>query len=89
VASALSNRYDTGLPTISLRPRTTALLPLISTFDSSKRTMTPLGVQGTKYGVPPRLESSPTLTGWKPSTSLNGDTAEVIAGSEICFGSGS
>ena len=88
VASAFSRRYETGLPTISLRPRTTALFPRTSTLDSSRSSMTPFGVQGIKYGFPLRFASSPTLIVWKPSTSLKGDTAEVMAGSKMFFGKG-
>src|SRR5262249_4984575 len=66
----------TGLPTILLRPTTTAFFPLGSQPTDSKSFMIPIGVQGLKPS-PPR-SNIPWLTGWKPSTSLSGDTASRI-----------
>ncbi|MNC63719.1 hypothetical protein D3C75_1138650 [compost metagenome] len=59
-----------GLPTMLLRPTTTACLPAISTFIRFSTSMTPAGVQGRKPGLP--IIRLPTLIGWKQSTSLSG-----------------
>jgi hypothetical protein len=50
VASLLRSSEATGLPTMSLRPRTTACNPERLTPVVSKRRMHPAGVQGAKSG---------------------------------------
>ena len=49
--------------------------------------MTPAGVQGRNTGAP--MDSRPTFTGWKQSTSLSGAMAFRTASSSRCFGRGS
>src|SRR6266436_2689958 len=68
VALACIRRRAMGLPTMSLRPRTTALAPSISISLRRRISMQPAGVQATRPGRP--LTRRPRLTGWKPSTSL-------------------
>ena len=87
VAFLSSSSLATGRPTIWLLPSTTALFPLISTPASSSILMMPFGVQATVQG---RFIHRPaTLSGWKPSTSLERSIAEMTLSSLICFGSGS
>lgn len=50
---------------MSLRPRTTACLPAISTPVFSSKIMTPAGVQGEYSGVEAREDNSPMLYAWK------------------------
>jgi len=61
VASFLRRRAQTGDPTISLRPRTTAFFPAISIPVEARRSMTPAGVQGEKRGSEAREERRPML----------------------------
>ena len=76
-----------GLPTISLRPITTASFPFSSTPCSASITMTPEGVAGTRNGSP--RKSRPAFEGWNPSTSFAGSTERSTVGSSMCPGSGS
>ena len=88
VAFACRSSSATGLPTMSLRPITTAFAPCeldVGTRRGARRT--PSGVPGTCAGVPAR--SRPALKGWKPSTSLTGSTARMTRPSSIWPGSGS
>ena len=62
-----------GLPTISLRPMTTACCPAIAMPERSSISITPDGVHGFRCARP--CTSLPTFTGWKPSTSLSGSMA--------------
>ena len=87
VACSARSSIAIGLPTISLRPITTASLPFSSTPCSASITITPDGVAGTRKGSP--RKRSPALDGWKPSTSLSGSTARSTFGSSMCSGSGS
>jgi len=50
-----------GVPTMLLRPITTALLPAISTPLRSRSSMHPLGVQGHEEGLPPRHPQLPNV----------------------------
>ena len=65
VASRLRSMAATGLPTMSLRPRTTALAPAMGTPVESRRRMTPAGVHGVKRGVEALEERWPMLYAWK------------------------
>ena len=84
VACRCRRSSATGLPTMSLRPITTAFAPSSSTPYSSSSASTPSGVPGTCAGVPAR--SRPALTGWKPSTSLTGSTARITRPSSMLAG---
>ena len=65
VASLFLSMAATGLPTMSLLPRTTARKPSTETpVDSSKR-MTPVGVHGANKGTEAREERCPMLYAWK------------------------
>ena len=77
----------TGLPTMLLRPITTACLPLMSIPANSISLMMPWGVHGRKQRSP--MSILPTLTGVKPSTSFSGAIASMTALSRMCFGTGS
>jgi len=57
-----SNRAA-GIPTILLRPITTALFPLIETLYLCSSSMHPFGVQGTNRGSLPRMASRPIFNG--------------------------
>lgn len=61
VASFLRRRAQTGEPTMSDRPNTTACLPATSMPVLARRSITPAGVQGEKRGVEARDESRPIL----------------------------
>ncbi len=76
-----------GLPTIRLRPTTTASAPSSSTPARSSSHMIPAGVHGTEPGSP-RIRR-PRLIGEKPSTSLSGWMRFAIATSESWSGTGS
>jgi methylenetetrahydrofolate dehydrogenase (NADP+)/methenyltetrahydrofolate cyclohydrolase len=52
VAFACRSSIDAGLPTMSLRPTTTAFAPSSGTSYSSRRAITPTGVAGTWAGRP-------------------------------------
>src|SRR5215213_3454894 len=80
-------RAAIGLPTIVLRPMTTHSAPAVATPYSPRSNCTPAAVHGTKPSVCP-ISSLPTLTGWKPSTSLSGRMWLMTVSGSICFGSG-
>lgn len=61
VESRSLNMNATGLPTMSLRPRTVALEPEIGTPVDSKRRMTAEGVQGANRGSDAREAKWPML----------------------------
>ena len=86
VACSCSSSSAAGLPTMSLRPTTTARLPATGMryrFSSSRM---PAGVHGRGPGsAATRL---PTLHGWKPSTSFDGATASSTRFESTCGGSG-
>ena len=77
----------TGLPTMLLRPITTACLPRMSIPENSISLIMPCGVQGRKHSSP--IIILPTLMGVKPSTSFSGAIASMTALSRMCFGTGS
>lgn len=79
------NNRAAGIPTILLRPITTALFPLISTPDLCSNSMHPLGVHGTNKGSLPFIARRPMLSGWKPSTSFSMLTAFRMFCSLICW----
>ena len=81
------SRRAMGLPTIMLRPMTTAWAPAVSMPASMRRRWQPRGVQGTKP-VGSSSASLATLTGWKPSTSLAGSMVRTISASSMCLGGG-
>ena len=60
-------------PTIELRPTTVTRRPASGTSPSRSRFRMPSGVQATKPGSPSARR--PTVSGWKPSTSLLAGTA--------------
>mmetsp|Transcript_786 Transcript_786/g.2014 ORF Transcript_786/g.2014 Transcript_786/m.2014 type:complete len:213 (+) Transcript_786:1625-2263(+) len=78
-----------GVPTMLLRPTTTARLPEIATPVRSSSSMHPFGVQHTKLGVRPRIASFPMFSGWNPSTSFSMLIAVRIFSSLMCLGKGS
>lgn len=59
VALAFNKRREIGIPTMLLRPKTTAFLPATSTPERFSNSMHPLGVQGTKSGSWPFKASLP------------------------------
>ncbi len=69
------------------RPITTASRPASDECTVLASRTHPIGVHGTRAGKP--LARRPTLSGWKPSTSLAGSMAAIILCASICFGSGS
>src|SRR6267378_216925 len=79
VALAWSRSRAMGLPTMSLRPRTTALAPSIGILLRRSNSMQPAGVQATRPGR--LLTSLPTLTGWKPK--LDEDAVHAAVGVEV------
>ncbi len=87
VQCACSSSCAIGLPTMLERPTTTASRPARLPSVSRSSIRQPSGVQGTKPSVP--IESLPTLAMWKPSTSLSGSIASMIAASTMPAGSGS
>ena len=86
VAFACISSSAMGLPTISLRPMTTALAPSMAMPLRRRISITPDGVQATSAGRPDTR--CPTLIGWKPSTSFCGFTASRILLASTCFGRG-
>ena len=64
VASLFLSRAQTGEPTMSDLPSTTAFLPAMAMPVESIRSITPAGVQGVKRGVVSRDERCPMLVGW-------------------------
>lgn len=65
VASRFLSMAATGLPTISLRPRTTTRFPAIETPVLSMSVITPEGVQGENKGLEALDERCPMLYAWK------------------------
>src|SRR5579872_133397 len=86
VALALINSMAAGLPTISLRPTTTASCPEIGIWLRFRISITPAGVHGTRPGR--WVERKPTFMGWNPSTSFPGSTARSTFFESTCGGSG-
>ena len=84
VAFAWSSSSATGLPTMSLRPTTTARAPSSGTSYSSSSAMTPSGVA--RHERRAAEESWPAFSGWKPSTSLTGSIARMTRASSMCSG---
>ena len=78
---------DWGIPTILLRPITTALFPRISKSVLSSIRITPAGVQGSNPLTSP-WTSLPRFCAWNPSTSLFGSIRSVIETSSIPEGRG-
>ena len=76
-----SNSTAMGLPTMLLRPMTTALRPDNVMSWRLSNSMMPAGVQETNPGRP--LSRRPTLSGWNPSTSLRGSMASMMCRSLI------
>ena len=86
VAFACSSSNAIGLPTVLLRPMTTACLPRSSMPVLSMSLMQPYGVQGRKPARP--LASSPALRTEKPSTSLLVAMVSMTRCALMCLGSG-
>lgn len=61
--STTCNSKEVGIPTILLRPITTAFFPMISTPYRSNNSMQPFGVQGTKSGSLPLIARLPMFKG--------------------------
>ena len=87
VAFSRNSKSAMGLPTMLLRPSTTARRPATGTLAARSMARQPAGVQGTKHGWPSSMR--PAFTGVKPSTSLCGAMAAITAASLMCAGSGS
>ena len=86
VAFSSSSSFDTGSPTMLLRPITTARLPAISTPAAFSILMMPFGVQGSVQGC--FCHRAATLSGWKPSTSFALSIAAITFCSSMCLGRG-
>ena len=82
VACRCSRSIDTGFPTISLRPMTTACLPAISMLLRRSSSMMPAGVHAIRSAR--FCTSRPTFTGVTPSTSFDGS----IASNTFCMADG-
>ena len=87
VAFASSSSFETGSPTMLLRPITTARLPAISTPAVRSILRMPFGVQGSVQGC--FCHSAATFRGWKPSTSFDLSMAAITLSSSMCLGRGS
>ena len=88
VAFSCNNIRAMGLPTMSLRPTTTARWPAIGICRSaSESRWCPAGVQLFGPGRP--VARFPTLQGWKPSTSFSGATESKTFCESMWPGSGS
>ena len=87
VQFACSSSIAIGLPTMLLRPTTTASLPSRSIPVRRIISIAPLGVHATTPGCP--LIIRPALSRWKPSTSFSGAITASAAASSRCFGRGS
>ena len=87
VAFASSSSFETGSPTMLLRPITTARFPAISTPAAVSIRMIPFGVQGSVQGC--FCHSAATFSGWNPSTSFALSIVSITLLSSICFGRGS
>ena len=79
VASRCSSSIAIGLPTMSLRPMTTACRPEIGIVSRSSSSMMPAGVHATSFGR--FCTSSPTLSAPKPSTSFS---AAIVSNTRCC-----
>ena len=77
VALACWSSSEIGLPTIMLRPRTTALAPSIGISCRRRISMMPRGVQEKRPGSP--RTRRPAFMGPTPSTSLVGSIASATA----------
>ena len=78
MAFASSSSWAIGLPNRLERPTTTASAPSSGTSASDSSSITPNGVHGRRPGRP--IDSSPTLTGVRPSTSFSGLISAVSSG---------
>ena len=87
VACSRRSSAAIGLPTIWLRPTTTARRPASGMPLRRSSSRIPAGVAGTGPGS--SSHRRPTLTGWKPSTSLAGSTSSSRRRSGRPAGSGS
>ncbi len=86
VQCSRNNSTAIGLPTMLLRPSTTARRPTSGISLRLSNSMMPAGVQGTNPGKP--VNNRPAFSGWNPSTSLRGSTASITRCSLIPSGSG-
>ena len=89
VACRCSSSSAIGLPTMSLRPMTTARAPAIAMPDRSSSSITPDGVHGDERRAV--LHQPADVDGMKPSTSLSGSMASNTrrsASAPIAAGSG-
>jgi hypothetical protein len=86
VACACSSSNAIGLPTMSLRPTTTARLPANGIRYCRNSSMMPAGVQGRGPGRP--ATRLPMFMGWNPSTSFSGETASSTRRVSTCGGKG-
>mmetsp|Transcript_26341 Transcript_26341/g.42225 ORF Transcript_26341/g.42225 Transcript_26341/m.42225 type:complete len:280 (-) Transcript_26341:354-1193(-) len=89
VQSFFMSMSAAGMPTMLLRPTTTAFFPASATPLRSSSTTHPLGVHGMNSGSWPFMLSLPMFSGWKPSTSFSRLMAASTFSSFICLGSGS
>ena len=87
VAFSSSSSFETGRPTMLLRPMTTARFPSMVTPAVLSILMMPFGVQGSVQGC--FCHRAATLSGWNPSTSFALSMAAITLSSSMCFGSGS
>ena len=83
-----SSRAAMGRPTMLERPTITACLPVVSIPLRTSSCCTPNGVAG-RNPVGSPIDTLPTFSGWKPSTSLAGATRPSTFCESICLGSGS
>src|ERR1035441_2031953 len=86
VACSCKSIMAAGLPTISLRPTMTARRPAMAMPLRFNSSTIPAGVQA--RGAGRFATRAPTLQGWKPSTSLAGETAMRIRLVSMCGGRG-
>ena len=86
VAFRSNSMSATGLPTVLLRPTTTARLPSISTPVESISSIIPLGVQALLHSS--FSTSLPTFSAEKPSTSLFVGICDNASRSSRCAGRG-
>ena len=84
VAFSCSSSMATGLPTMSLRPTTTACCPLMGRLLRLRISMTPAGVQGARAGGrPAACRHSPDESRRRP---LSGETESSRNLASTCFG---
>ena len=74
VAFSCKSSSAMGLPTMLLRPTTTASLPLMGIPARLSMCSAPFGVQATTQSSP--RDRRPALISWKPSTSFSGRMSE-------------